>query len=76
MAQTTAPELIHPPDGKPMYPSFCNTFKISQFEPNEFVDFGFYRRNGTYFVPFQDSNQIFKFQPQVWDFFKILLKFF
>lgn len=66
VAQTNKPDAsIHPPDGKPLYPSYCNTYELSTFAPNEFVNFGFLKRNTTFFLPFQDASQIFKFQAQV-----------
>lgn len=65
-AQTNQPDnLIQPPDGAPLYPSFCIAYKLSTFEANEFVDFGLLKRNSTFFMPYPDSSEIFKFRAQV-----------
>jgi len=56
--------LLEPSDGKPLYPSNCTTTDLKSFTPNDFVDFGAVGIV-TNLMPFQDTNQIFNFYPQV-----------
>lgn len=56
--------LLEPSDGKPLYPSDCTTSNLQSFTPNDFVDFGVVGATNN-LMPFQDTNQIFNFYPQV-----------